>query len=384
MKSKKVQLRPLNATQIIKQADNKSAKIYERNPHSGTEYDYKPVGKTLYDTSIYKANWEKINSNKPWRKEETAEFRKTNDVALFSRSQYNAPSQNEIDHYEPCHVENFLVYKHKKYNELVDQQTNVPASKLVSQREYLRKKISQDSIRSLPPAERGEEADKRNVYRKNLYVSKPLDDINKDFKHQELIRNAATSSEDTPYWFQGPLKYYTQDFFESVKQYKASLKALPKTDIFDQKLNHYSKLEDPFSVRPPAHGQVYDTHKMALVEKPRPEDTFSKFGNVKLRWEEDSTKQKYDQGLCQKIGSSSAPFIKTLREKEIFNANPLPYKKIGEDPVADRLKKAKDMDLKIGHPHDEYKYTKKGREDGFLANRKVIEGENYTRSNFFC
>ena len=59
------------------------------------------------------------------------------------------------------------------------------------------------------------------------------------------------------------------------------------------------------------------------------------------------------------------------------------YKKIGEDKDVPRLKQEKNVDLKIGHPNDTYNYTRKGREDGFYADRKAITGANYQTSNFF-
>jgi len=275
-----------------------------------------------------------------------------------------------------------MVFKHKKYNEQADKQFNVPLSQIVSKNEYDSKK-REEKYSSLPPAERGEESDKRNVYRKNLYVSKQAEEINKDFKNQALIRNAASISEDTPYHFQGPTKFYTQDFNDLMKQYKASQKALPKTDIFGQNLPNHPKIEDIFEVKPPHKGQVYDTKKMALVEKMTPEDMNAKVSHVKLRWPEEPSKQHYERFVCDKIGATRDPFIKSLKEKETFRNTLLPYPKIGENVSADRLKQPKPMELKIGHPNSEYSYTKKGREDGFYGNRKVIEGENYTRSNFF-
>lgn len=66
-----------------------------------------------------------------------------------------------------------------------------------------------------------------------------------------------------------------------------------------------------------------------------------------------------------------------MYESDIF------YSKIGEDMSASRLKKPKPLDLKIGHPNADYKYQKKSRDDGYLVNRKVIEADNYYKSNFF-
>ncbi len=65
----------------------------------------------------------------------------------------------------------------------------VPLSQIISQEEY-KNLHSSTGFALAPTAERGEEADKRNVYRKNLFVSKPFVDLNKDFKFQPLIRNA--------------------------------------------------------------------------------------------------------------------------------------------------------------------------------------------------
>ena len=102
-----------------------------------------------------------------------------------------------------------------------------------------------------------------------------------------------------------------------------------------------------------------------------------------MKWDEFPEKQSYDKArLTWKIGNSVDPFIKTVREKASFNPL-IAYKKIGEDKDAARLKKEKNLDLKIGHPNDLYTYTKKARDDGFYGNRKEITGENYLRSTFF-
>lgn len=45
------------------------------------------------------------------RKDETSEFRKTANEALFNRTEYNGPSDKEIDHFEPTYYENFCTYK---------------------------------------------------------------------------------------------------------------------------------------------------------------------------------------------------------------------------------------------------------------------------------
>jgi len=68
--------------------------------------------------------------------------------------------------------------------------SHVPTSKIISPEEFKAIKSSSDGFSLTMAAQRGEEADKRNVYRKNLYVSKPFVEINQDFKFQPLIRNA--------------------------------------------------------------------------------------------------------------------------------------------------------------------------------------------------
>lgn len=122
---------------------------------------------------------------------------------------------------------------------------------------------------------------------------------------------------------------------------------------------------------------------MALVEKLDPKDLDGRITHVKLKWEEDTNKQHYDmKRLTSKIGFTSEPYIKALHVKSEMK-NDTFYSKIGEDLNATRLKKPKIFDLKIGHPDSQYNFSKKDRNDGFLANRKCIEGENYTKSNFF-
>lgn len=46
---------------------NESAKVYERNPVDDQSFEYKPVGKTIFDSSIYKENYTKITENRPWK-----------------------------------------------------------------------------------------------------------------------------------------------------------------------------------------------------------------------------------------------------------------------------------------------------------------------------
>ena len=78
----------------------------------------------------------------------------------------------------------------------------MPPSKLVDPKEY--KEMRGSAISDVPaltspgnalPAnekeETNEEKDKKNMYRRNLYVSKPYEDINKDYKFKPPIRNAA-------------------------------------------------------------------------------------------------------------------------------------------------------------------------------------------------
>lgn len=110
----------------------------------------------------------------------------------------------------------------------------------------------------------------------------------------------------------------------------------------------------------------------------------AKVPHIKLRWDEQPEKQSYDKThLSWKIGKEGEPYIKKIKTQASWDPK-IAYKKIGEDGDASRLKKEKAIDLKIGHPNDQYNYTKKARDDGFLANRKEIIGENYSRSNFFC
>jgi hypothetical protein len=70
------------------------------------------------------------------------------------------------------------------------QVKNVPLSRVVSQEEFrVLRGISQQSEHSPSPT-RGEEADKRNIYRRNFYVSKPFAELNKDFKYQSQLPSA--------------------------------------------------------------------------------------------------------------------------------------------------------------------------------------------------
>ncbi len=105
--------------------------------------------------------------------------------------------------------------------------------------------------------------------------------------------------------------------------------------------------------------------------------------HVKLRWDEDLQKQSYDRSkLVTKLGNSDDLWIKQIKAKASFDPK-VAYMKIGEGDDGSRLKKEKALDLKIGHPNAEYKYMRKSRDDGFLANRKEIVGERYQKSDFF-
>jgi hypothetical protein len=65
----------------------------------------------------------------------------------------------------------------------------VPLSNVISQQQYKTLRSTSLGFSLTPAAERGEEADRRNVYRRNLFISK-ANEINQDFKFQPLIRNA--------------------------------------------------------------------------------------------------------------------------------------------------------------------------------------------------
>ena len=66
-----------------------------------------------------------------------------------------------------------------------------------------------------------------------------------------------TSSEDTPYWFQGTAKYYTSENMDSTKKMRKNLNDQPKTDIFGKLNVQYPKTEYLFRVQPPWKGQRY-------------------------------------------------------------------------------------------------------------------------------
>jgi len=87
--------------------------------------------------------------------------------------------------------------------------------------------------------------------------------------------------------------------------------------------------------------------------------------------------------LTWKIGNAGEPVIKELNSKRAFD--PLvAYKKVGELHDASRIKQEKAIDLKIGHPNDQYIVAKRrAREDGFYGNRKEITGESYQKNSFF-
>jgi hypothetical protein len=68
---------------------------------------------------------------------------------------------------------------------------NAPFSKVLDKEDYEKLRESKTfDARPIAP-DRGEEADKLNSYRRNFFISKPFLDINKDFKFQPLVRNAA-------------------------------------------------------------------------------------------------------------------------------------------------------------------------------------------------
>jgi len=372
MLSKTVHLRPLRPANVIRvRTPERAAKLHERNSMDDANFEYKPILKTSFDSNVYKFQKERL-SKPPNPKEIEVLAKNSGDVREGGR-----------DGYRSTHFADYEIHKRKKYNQQLESMSNVPVSNVVSQDAYKTLRSTSTGFDSAPSAQRGEEADRRNMYRKNFYISKPFADLNKDFKFQPLVRNAQTTSEDTPYWFQGTTKFYTQENFDLTKKMRNTQDNLPKTDIFGKLNVDYPKAEVQFVVEPPSKGQRYELNKMVVVEKRSKKDLDNKTAHVKLRWDEDTQKQSYDRfGITKKIGNGTEPFIQKIKTKESWNPM-VAYKKIGEDKDVPRLKKEKDLDLKIGHPNDTYNYSKKGREDGFYADRKVISGANYQTSNFF-
>lgn len=82
-------------------------------------------------------------------------------------------------------------YIMKRLIRLSERDFKVQPSKLVPLSEYSERK-SVGSHSPAPAASKNvEEEDKKNVYRSNLFaISKPFEDVNKDFKYNPDIRNA--------------------------------------------------------------------------------------------------------------------------------------------------------------------------------------------------
>jgi hypothetical protein len=123
---------------------------------------------------------------------------------------------------------------------------------------------------------------------------------------------------------------------------------------------------------------------MVIVEKRTEKDFDNKAPHVQLKWAETPEKQSYDRArMTGKIGNAGEPVIKELNYRRGFD--PLvAYKKVGELHDAPRIKQERSIDLKIGHPNDQYIVAKrKAREDGFYGNRKEITGDSYQTSTFF-
>jgi len=370
--SKTVHLRPLKPTGFIRvKTPERAARIHERNAIDEPTHEYKPILKTSFDPEIYK-----------FQKAKLAKVPNPQEHKNPYLASSNKTSEGESKHDAPVHVAEYFIHKKKKYNEQLQRLSNVPTSKIIEEGAFksLRATSQGFIVESVP--ERGEEADKRNMYRKNFFISKPFTELNKDFKFQPLVRKAQTSSEDTPYWFQSTAKFYTQDNLEETKRMRNTLNNLPKSDIFGNKLINRPKLDDPFTVQPPSKGQRYELNKMVILEKRTDSNTDKYSSTLKLRWNEDLNKQSYDKSKLTLKVSTSEPFIKRIKEKA-YNESDAVFKKVGENENASRIKKEKSMDLKIGHANDYYTYTKKGREDGFHGNRKEILGENYQKSDFF-
>lgn len=76
----------------------------------------------------------------------------------------------------------------------------------------------------------------------------------------DIINPLRTTSEDTPYWFQGTAKFYTKESSDLTKKMRSTLKDLPKADMFGKSLVEYPKTEYPFVAKPPSKGQRYVTY----------------------------------------------------------------------------------------------------------------------------
>ncbi|KAL4462001.1 hypothetical protein ABPG74_000846 [Tetrahymena malaccensis] len=195
---------------------------------------------------------------------------------------------------------------------------------------------------------------KGSIERDHFYVTRPLLRINKDYIEKPLIKNVQVVSDDLPNWCQTTNKYYTPENIDKTKKSKIVIKK--NQDIFGNDIHIYPN-NFKFFCEPPSEGQRFEKKRMVIADKQEDaKKTLTKkelmLGKLRIKWDEDVKKQKYEPRLPLKIGhDNETPYIKKLEMKR--NQSLHEFRKIGEVDHFKRENRDKPVQLKIGHGQPE-------------------------------
>ncbi|KAL4436442.1 hypothetical protein ABPG74_003008 [Tetrahymena malaccensis] len=320
------------------------ARIENRNYSDQFSYDFKQAAKRQHTSVDYSKQYNTINNN-------------YTDSNKFFQSKYNKISQEkqqlaasgQTDHrqqnLEICnHQSNWKIVKERSFaNQARLPSEQIRQSQVIPKQDFETQKQSQSDFMK--------KSQSSYLNRENLFVTKPLVRLDKDFKEQPLLRNVLTVSDDTPNWCQTVNKFYTVENFDLSK--KSRFKPSLNTDIFGNKIQKYEN-NFLFKCIEPNSSLRFEQKKMIVADKSSVADMKKlskedlKRGKCKIEWNEQISKQKFDNPPpIRKIGFTQEPFIKKLERKR--NPNTLALNKIGESETYTKIDKERLTQLKIGH-----------------------------------
>ncbi|EAR84647.2 hypothetical protein TTHERM_00649160 (macronuclear) [Tetrahymena thermophila SB210] len=320
------------------------ARIENRNYSDQFSYDFKQAAKRQHTSVDYSKQYNTINNN-------------YSDQNKFFQSKYNKISQEkqqltatgQTDHrqqnLEICnHQSNWKIVKERSFaNQARLPSEQIRQSQVIQKQDFESQKQSQSDFMK--------KSQSSYLNRENLFVTKPLVRLDKDFKEQPLLRNVLTVSDDTPNWCQTVNKFYTVENFDLSK--KSRFKPSLNTDIFGNKIQKYEN-NFLFKCIEPNSSLRFEQKKMIVADKSSVADMKKltkedlKRGKCKIEWNEQISKQKFDNPPpIRKIGFTQEPFIKQLERKR--HPNKLALNKIGESETYTKIDKERLTQLKIGH-----------------------------------
>ncbi|KAL4464280.1 hypothetical protein ABPG72_016129 [Tetrahymena utriculariae] len=345
---------------------DKSSSLEQRNE---LDKNFKAESKRQHDNNIYIDNFKQNNYNYSSKKK----YFQSHYDSLKQKSQtYDIKKQQSLN--SPFHSSSLKLFNSKTYSEsqrnIQANQTNL--STRVQSLNGTRNSNNNNNnfngqiSNQASPSQSTSNISNINgsIERDHFYVTRPLLRINKDFIEKPLIKNVQVVSEDLPSWCQSTNKYYTPENIDKTKKLKIVIKK--NQDIFSNDIKTYPN-NFKFFCEPPSEGTlpafiiniIYDeknnffsirqiAYKIFLL----PKNLYLAkkelmFGKLRIRWDEDTKKQKYEPRLPLKIGHDNEnPYIKKLEIKR--NQSLHEFKKIGE---ADHFKlenRDKPVQLKIG------------------------------------